>query len=205
VKTRSNLAAPDIEILLLPALWLNEGFTPPPEHGYTIAIVLLQPLSRGTVTLRSGNPLDPPRISMRLFSDPGGEDMNTVVEGIKIARRIAGAPALAALSGGEIFPGADATSDVDLAASVRSDSQTLWHPVGTCRMGNDAMSVVDESLSVHGVEGLRVIDASVMPTITRGHTHAPSVMIGEKGADLVLGVMSRPEIEHNQVAASTPR
>lgn len=186
VRTNASLVAPDIEILLLPALWLNEGFTPPPEHGYTIAVVLLKPRSRGEVTLKSSNPLDPPRISMCLFSDPDGEDMRTVLEGMKIARRIVNAPALAALSSGEIFPGADVTSDSDLVASVRSEAQTIWHPVGTCRMGADPMSVVDATLRVHGVDGLRVIDASVMPTITRGHTHAPAVMIGEKGAELLL-------------------
>jgi choline dehydrogenase len=187
VRTHSALAAPDIEILLFPALWLNEGFTPPSEHGYTIAVVLLKPRSRGEVTLKSSNPLDPPRISMCLFSDPDGDDMHTVLAGMRIARRIVNAPALEALSSGEIFPGADVTSDADLVASVRSEAQTLWHPVGTCRMGTDAMSVVDANLRVHAVDGLRVIDASVMPTITRGHTHAPAVMIGEKGADLLVG------------------
>jgi choline dehydrogenase len=90
------------------------------------------------------------------------------------------------LSAGEIFPGPDATTDAALAASVRAEAQTLWHPCGTCSMGSDHASVVDATLRVHGVDGLRVIDVSVMPTITRGHTHAPAVMIGEKGADLLL-------------------
>jgi choline dehydrogenase len=186
VRTRPELDAPDVEILLFPALWLNEGFTPPPEHGYTIAIVLLKPASRGEITLRSNDPLDPPRISMKLFSDPDERDMCTVLDGIRIARRITSAPALAALSAGEIYPGPSATSDKDLAASVRAEAQTIWHPCGTCKMGSDPMSVVDASLRVHGVDGLRVIDASIMPTITRGHTHAPAVMIGEKGADMLL-------------------
>jgi len=196
VKTTPELNAPDVEIVLLPILWLNEGFTRPSEHGYTIAVVLLKPRSRGFVALQSGDPDRPPRISMNLFSDRDGHDMRTTVAGIQIARRIIEAPALAALSSGEIFPGTAATSDADLAASVRAEAQTIWHPVGTCRMGTDPMSVVDPGLRVHGIEGLRVIDASVMPTITRGHTHAPTVMIAEKGADMLLGLPGDAATRH---------
>jgi choline dehydrogenase len=93
----------------------------------------------------------------------------------------------APFNGAEIFPGPDATSDAALAASVRADGQTIWHPVGTCRMGMDAMSVVDATLRVRGVDGLRVVDASIMPTIPRGHPNAAVIMIAEKAADLLLG------------------
>jgi choline dehydrogenase len=96
-------------------------------------------------------------------------------------------PALARFAAGELIPGSDATTDDELAASVRAHGQTIYHPVGTCKMGTDTMSVVDPALRVHGLEHLRVVDASVMPTITRGHTHAPAVMIAEKAAAIILG------------------
>ena len=187
VRTRSDLGAPDVEIISLPVLWLNEGFTAPSDHGFTFAVVVLKPRSRGYVALRSSDPFDSPRIHTDHFSDPEGDDLRTAVEGMRIARRILAAPSLAPFNGGEILPGPNATSDADLAASVRVDGQTIWHPVGTCRMGADSMSVVDSSLRVRGVDGLRVVDASIMPTITRGHPHAPVVMIAEKAADMLLG------------------
>lgn len=187
VRTRPDLDAPDIEIVMLPVLWLNEGFTPPPEHGYTLAVVLLKPRSRGRVTLRGPDPLAAPVIHTEHFSDGEGHDLRTMAEGLAIARRIAAESPLASLSGEETFPGPSATTIDDLAASARAEGQTAWHPVGTCRMGADEMSVVDASLRVRGLEGLRVIDASVMPTNVRGHTNAATIMIAERGADLVLG------------------
>ena len=192
VRTRSDQAAPDVEIISLPVLWLNEGFTAPTEHGFTIAVVVLKPRSRGFVALRSGNPSDAPMIHTNHFSDVDGDDLRTAVDGMRIARRILAAPSFALFNSGEILPGPNATSDADVAASVRADGQTIWHPVGTCRMGTDAMSVVDSALRVRGVEGLRVADASIMPTITRGHAHAAVVMIAEKAADLLLGRATVP-------------
>jgi choline dehydrogenase len=186
VRTRPDLGAPDLEIIFLPVLWLDEGLTPPREHGFTIATMLLKPQSRGYLTLRSRNPLDAPLIWTNHFSDPDGHDLRTIVEGLKIARRITAASSLAPFNSGEIVPGAAATSDADLRACVRAEGQTIYHPVGTCKMGTDPMAVVDPSLRVHGLEGLRVADASVMPTITRGHTNAPVIMIGEKAADFML-------------------
>jgi choline dehydrogenase len=193
VRTRPELDLPDIEIVMLPLLWIDGGFTAPTEHGFTVAAVLLKPRSRGHVTLRSANPYDAPMIDLNLFSDPDGQDMHTIIDGIRIARRIAATPPLAALNGGELYPGETIATDAELAMCLRAESQTLWHPAGTCKMGNDALSVVDPSLRVHGVDGLRVIDASVMPTINRGHTHAPAVMIAEKGADLILGRAAAPQ------------
>jgi choline dehydrogenase len=187
IRTRPDLAAPDIEIIFLPVLWLNEGLTPPHEHGFTVASMLLQPRSRGRVTLKSRNPLDAPVIWTNHFSDPAGHDLTTIVEGLKIARRITTAAPLALFNSGEIVPGTAATTDADLRACVRAEGQTIYHPVGTCKMGSDLMAVVDPSLRVRGLDGLRVADASVMPTITRGHTHSPVVMIAEKAGDLILG------------------
>ncbi len=185
VRTRPALEHPDIEIIFLPVLWLNEGLTQPTEHGFSLAAMLLKPRSRGRVRLRSADPLEPPLIESDHFSDAGGEDLRTTVEGLKIARRIVAAPALAAFDGGEIVPGSAAVSDEELAASVRAEAQTIYHPVGTCAMGSGEGAVVDARLRVRGLEGLRVVDASVMPTVPRGHTHASAVMIGEKAADLV--------------------
>jgi choline dehydrogenase len=187
VRTRRAGGAPDVEIIFLPVLWADEGFTPPAEHGFTMAVMLLRPRSRGTVMLRSADPLDPPVIETNHLSDPEDDDLTTIVDGIRIARRIAAASPLARVSGVEIAPGRAASSYDALAASVRARGQTIYHPVGTCRMGLDAMSVVDPALRVHGIDNLRVIDASIMPTITRGHTHAPVVMIAERGAALMIG------------------
>jgi choline dehydrogenase len=187
VRTRPDLDAPDVELFMMPILWLDEGFTMPTEHGYTLAAIVLKPRSRGRVTLRSAGPLAAPVIDTAHFSDRGDHDARTLIDGIRLVRRIVAAPPLAALSLAESYPGAHVTDEAGLRAALRSDAQTIWHPVGTCKMGVDEMSVVDPSLRVRGIEGLRVADASVMPTIVRGHTLAATVMIAEKGADLILG------------------
>jgi choline dehydrogenase len=187
VRTRSGLDAPDVEIIFLPVLWHDEGFTPAREHGFSMAVMLLCPRSRGAVTLRSADPMQPPVIDSNHLSDPGEEDLATIVQGVRIARRIAAASPLARVSSVEIAPGREALTYAAVAESIRRRGQTIYHPVGTCKMGLDTMSVVDPALRVHGVDNLRVIDASIMPTITRGHTHAPAVMIAERGAALVLG------------------
>ena len=186
VRTRPGLAAPDVEILFMPALWHDEGFTPPTEHGFTMGVVLLQPRSRGAIRLRSADPLQPPVIDGNYLSDREGDDVRTIVDGIRIARRIAAASPLARLSAGEIVPGPAARGSEALAGSVRALAQTIYHPAGTCRMGLDLMSVVDSTLRVHGIDNLRVADASIMPTITRGHPHAAAMMIAERSAPMML-------------------
>jgi choline dehydrogenase len=142
--------------------------------------ILVQPFSVGQVTLRSADPLDPPTIDPRYLQQPA--DVQAFVRAIETIRAIAAAPAFADLNEVEIMPGADA----DLEAHVRGQSSTLWHPAGTAKMGRDAMAVVDPLLRVHGVEGLRVVDASVMPTVTSGNTVAPAFMIGWRAADFIL-------------------
>jgi choline dehydrogenase len=183
VRTRAELPAPDLELPFAAVLYAGEWETPPTEHGFTIGAVVLQPRSRGTVTLASADPSAPPLIDPRLVADPA--DLDLLVHGVRLARRIAAAPALREWNGGELAPGAAATSDDDLRDFVRAHVHTIYHPVGTCRMGTDAGAVVDPALRVYGVEGLRVVDASIMPSIPRGHTMAAAVMIGEKAADLV--------------------
>jgi choline dehydrogenase len=143
--------------------------------------ILVQPASVGQVSLRSADPLDPPMIDPRYLQDAA--DVQAFVEVIATIRSIAATPAFADLNEVEILPGADA----DLEAFIRTQSSTLWHPAGTARMGRDAMAVVDPQLRVHGVQGLRVVDASVMPTVTSGNTVAPAYMIGWRAADMILG------------------
>jgi choline dehydrogenase len=183
VRTDPDLALPDIEIISAPVYFMEHGYANPAGHGITIGVVLLRPKSAGHLELASPDPADPPRIHPNYLADPA--DLETLVRGLEIARRIAGAPALRAYRGREVWPGEAARSDADLAAHVRARGETLYHPIGTCRMGSDPLAVVDSGLRVRGLDGLWVADASVMPSLPGGHTHAATVMIGEKAADLL--------------------
>jgi choline dehydrogenase len=135
------------------------------------------------VTLRSKDPFEAPAIDPRYLAED--DDMKLLVAGFKMARAIAAAPPLAAYLRGEATPGPAAKTDAEIRAAIRLYAKTIYHPVGTCRMGTDRLAVVDPELRVRGVEGLRVADASIMPTITGGNTNAPSIMIGEKASDLI--------------------
>ena len=148
----------------------------------------MQPRSSGRITLASADPGAKPLIDPRYLSDPGGQDRATLMAGLQICEQILRAPALAALGTGRFLApaGGEDMSEHDRdAVSIDQYSHTLYHPVGTARMGSDERSVVDPELRVRGVDGLRVADASVMPNIIRGHTNAPSMVIGEKAADLI--------------------
>lgn len=188
VRTRPELPLADIEILFAPVAYVGEGLVKPPGHGLTVGAILLQPKSSGRITLASADPATKPLIDPRYLSDERGEDRATLLAGLAICEQILRAPALAALGTGRFLApaGGESMSEDDRdAASVTEYSHTLYHPVGTARMGTDDRSVVDPELRVRGVEGLRVADASVMPNIIRGHTNAPSMVIGEKAADLI--------------------
>ncbi len=185
LRTRPQLAAPDLELLFAPVLFEEEGLKQPTEDGLTLATVLLRPKSSGTVELRSSNPLDPPAIDPRYLTDPGGEDLKALLHGLRLARRILAQEPLAGLVAAELLPGKEAQSDEALIAHIRATSQTLYHPIGTCRMGTDPLAVVDPELRVRGIEGLRVVDASVMPRLPSGHTNWPTVMIAERAAELI--------------------
>jgi choline dehydrogenase-like flavoprotein len=149
-------------------------------HGVTVLCSALRPKSRGTVRLASADPFALPLIDPRFLSHP--DDLRHNVEAIKLGRRIMNAPSFARLHDGEVFPGADVTSDEAIGDYVKATAKTDYHPVGTCRMGDDGMAVVDQDLRVRGLDGLRVIDTSIMPQIISGNTNAPAIMIGERGA-----------------------
>jgi choline dehydrogenase len=168
----------------VPSLFIDEGLTVPKAHGLTLGAVLLQPDSRGTVSISSPDPDSPPEIDPAYLSDPDGADAARLREGIRICLDIASAPSLEREIAALVQPEGPRNDDT-VERSLREFAQTLYHPVGTCRMGTDANSVVDEHLFVRGVERLRVVDASVIPKITHGHTHAPTVLVAERAADMI--------------------
>ena len=174
IETRSDLPAPDLELIFAPVLYLDEGLSAPDAHGFSIAAVCLQPRSAGRLTLRSADPLEPPDIDPGYLSD--GEDMRVLEEGVRQARRIAASPPLSELADRERAPG-----DADVEGWIRGNAHTIYHPVGTCGLG----AVVDDELRVNGVEGLRVVDASVIPNLMRGHPHASVSMLALRAAELI--------------------
>jgi choline dehydrogenase len=185
IKTKAGLPAPDIQYHFAPGYFIEHGFQQIKEHAYTLGPTLLHPYSRGSLGLRSSNPLDAPLIRAHYFEDP--RDLETMLEGLKTTRALLAAPAFEKYRKRELCPGPEAKNDADLRAHIVKYGETLYHPCGTCKMGNDAAAVVDSELRVHGVKGLRVVDASIMPTVPGGNTNAPTIMIAEKAADLIKG------------------
>jgi choline dehydrogenase len=189
IRTRPELDRPDVQLMCNPIrldakLWFP-GLTDVQDHLLGLGVVLLHQESRGRVTLRSADPADPPRVFLNILSAP--EDMATLRRGIREARRIYATEPQASIAGEELFPGAALKSDEELDRVIRETASVTQHPVGTCAMGIGTQAVVDPELRVRGIEGLRVADASIMPTVPGGNTNAASIMIGEKAADLVLG------------------
>jgi choline dehydrogenase-like flavoprotein len=174
---------PDLQLHFVIGKLLDHGRKTVFGHGYSCHVCLLRPRSRGRLTLRSADPLAPPRIDPNFLADP--DDMQRLVRGFRRMRDILAQPALAGHRGKELADSAGATTDAQIEAYIRSHADTIYHPVGTCRMGGGPLDVVDAQLRVHGIEGLRVVDASIMPSIVGGNTNAPTIMIGEKAADLV--------------------
>ncbi len=184
LRTRPELETPDVQIhfILFSAGSLGGNLHPFP--GFTVSVCQLRPESRGTVRIKSRDPAAAPAIQPRYLSTQF--DIDTILAGVKLQRTIMGQEALRRYIAEERVPGADCTSDADLLAYARETGTTIFHPTSTCRMGPDPAAVVDERLRVHGLGGLRVIDASIMPTVVSGNTNAAVVMIAEKGADMIL-------------------
>jgi choline dehydrogenase len=183
-RSRDGLASPDIQLLFSPASYDANRFGElEKEPGMTVAVSIARPASRGTIMARSADPLAPPAIRPNYLSAPG--DLDLAVAGLRMARSIFSQPAFAPHSAGETVPGPDCRSERDMADYVRRAGTTIYHPVGTCRMGEDPLAVVDSRLRVRGLGGLRVVDASIMPSVTTGNTNGPTIMIGEKGAAMI--------------------
>jgi choline dehydrogenase len=185
LRTRADLQEPDLQVHFAPAWFVDHGFTRPEGCGFSVGPTLIHPESRGEIRLRSADPADPPRIFARYLSDR--RDLDTLVAGVKMLREVAKGGALAPYRGVERSPGESARTDAEIESYVRGGLETLYHPAGTCKMGTDADAVVDPALRVRGVEGLRVIDASIMPRIPGGNTQAPTVMIAERATSLLTG------------------
>ena len=185
VRTRPELETPDVQFHFSP--W---SFSSPKvrkfdrDPGLTCTVYQLRPLSRGSVHLRSPDPRDAPKIRFNFLSEP--TDCQATVDGMRFARRIVEAEPMQGLAGAELRPGDAVQTDNELLDYARRKAETGYHPAGTCRMGSDSMAVVDARLAVHGIESLRVVDASIMPALTSGNINAPTMMIGEKGAELIL-------------------
>lgn len=184
-KSSESIERPDIQFHMQPLSADKPGEGVHGFSAFTSSVCQLRPHSRGSVEIQSSDPQHYPAIYPNYLSDD--RDCQVAIDGIKVARKIAAAPALAEHIESEFVPGAMYQSDDELLAAARQFSQTIYHPVGTCKMGHDDMAVVDDELRVHGIRGLRVVDASIMPEIVSGNTNAPTIMIAEKASDMILG------------------
>lgn len=187
LKTRADLDVPDVQMHFVPLLFDDCGrdFKLLSRDGYTLHVCVLRPESRGQLTLASADPAAAPVIDFNFLTEEA--DRRSLVDGLRLARTILAAPAFEPWRGEEVHPGPAALSDEDLLAKAKERLGLVYHPVGTCKMGADDLAVVDAELRVHGVDGLRVVDASIMPTLISGNTNAPTIMIAEKAADMILG------------------
>ena len=183
-KTNPRLATPDVQIHFLPFSTDKMGEKMHSFSGFSASVCQLRPESRGSLRIRSADPAAPPEIRINYLATE--TDRTAFVEGIKILRKILAAPALKPFVVGEVEPGSKVVSDEDILNFCRQRGSTVYHPTSTCRMGNDPLAVVDQRLRVRGIEGLRVVDASIMPDLMSGNTNAPTIMIAEKASDMIL-------------------
>jgi choline dehydrogenase-like flavoprotein len=186
LKSSDDVEIPDIQVHYVPILFDDHGrnldllF----QHGFTAELNVCRPKSIGQVTLRNADPTSDPLIHLNLLDD--SYDLDVLVKAVKKVREIYNMPAFSQHKGDELFPGKYYQTDEELAQAIRAKVSHVYHPVGTCKMGNDDMAVVDERLKVHGIDSLRVVDASIMPTVISANTNAPTIMIGEKAAEMIL-------------------
>jgi choline dehydrogenase len=185
LRTRRELKIPDIQVSFVPGLSLDTTRSKQGRHGYLSHFYLMRPKSRGQVTINSADPFAAPTISPNSMAEES--DRRVMRDGVRLVRDAMAQAAFARYRGAEISPGAHVQSDEEIDSWVRANATTVWHPVGTCKMGRGVDAVVDNELRVHGIEALRVVDASVMPEIIGGNTAAPTIMIAEKAADMILG------------------
>jgi choline dehydrogenase len=197
IKTRPELDLPDLQIHFVAALMMDHGRKQADRHGFMAHACQLRPESRGVVSLKSLNPGDPPMIQPNYLSTDN--DRRTMREAVTILREVFAQKAMDPYRGPELMPGVTVRGEAEIDAYVRQTAETIYHPVGTAKMGSDSAAVVDAQLRVHGVKGLRVVDASVIPALIGGNTNAPVMMIAEKAADMILGKPPLPP-EHSTVA-----
>ena len=183
VKSQPSEPIPDLQLHFVIAKLVDHGRKTVLGHGYSVHACVLRPQSRGSVTLASADPFAAPRIDPNFFDHP--DDMQRMIRAFRLMRDIVAQPALARLGGKEHARSASATTDAEIEQFVRSHGDTIYHPVGTCRMGNGTMDVVGADLRIHGLEGIRVVDASMMPRIIGGNTNAPTIMVAEKASDMI--------------------
>ena len=194
IKTSPDEPTPDLQLHFVIGKLVDHGRKPTFGHGYSCHICLMRPKSRGRVTLASADPMAAPVIDPNFLADP--DDLRRLVQGFKQMRTILRQPALAGYRGQELATTANATTDADIETVIRNCADTIYHPVGTCRMGPlegpkaNPLNVVDSALRVHGMTGLRVVDASIMPRIVAGNTNAPVIMTAEKAADMIKAVQN---------------
>jgi len=180
LRTHRDLPAPDIQYHAVPVMFIDEGLSDPPDHGFVASACVVKPQSRGSVTLASNEPTAKPVIHHNYYASE--EDMRAQVEGLRVLMELSRTPELKPYcEAPHLAPQSD--HEEALRAHIRANCQTIYHPTSTCAIG----SVVDAELRVQGIDGLRVVDASVMPTVPRGNTNAPTIMIAEKAADLIRG------------------
>ena len=200
VKSDQALSDPDLKFHFVMALYSNNGRDLTPEHGFAAHINVVRPESTGTLRLASADPSAAPIIDQNYLSSP--RDRHVMRRGVQIAREVFGQRAFDPYRDDELAPGAGVIADADIDAFIRAKAEADYHSVGTARMGADPMAVVDDQLRVHGIAGLRVVDASVMPTIPSGNTNIPVIMVAEKASDMILGLAPLPRAEcQRQVAA----